>query len=354
MKRRSRLDPSQSPLDSKWKTETGHPLRSYRGMPFQLGTVQHPDQAMSSTHPNLTLVPAFAPEDARVRATRQLAETRRRIALENRLASGSSHFDASALEEIASPHLVLAGRIAASLDGAVLPPERRQDLLRFSKSIGVREFDASLVIAVIQDRARRGEPNGRHRRPARDHLRPRTIVGTWKSRIRDAGCRTRHRHRDWPRSSSNGSPPAEPRTAHSTSDSTCIGRCVIHIIRRTRRFTLRAVIPDFFDAELLRAPSPPPGSTDSSSTGSSVQHASDSSNVAITIGDRQIEMKQRCQRRLLFGLFLVRPPASPELPASGGHAHFEALRVIRTAFVQDQIRRRPEALPLERPAGERT
>ncbi|RPG14798.1 MAG: hypothetical protein CBB69_010915 [Phycisphaera sp. TMED9] len=113
---------------------------------------------MSSTHPNLTLVPAFAPEDARVRATRQLAETRRRIALENRLASGSSHFDASALEEIASPHLVLAGRIAASLDGAVLPPERRQDLLRFSKSIGVREFDASLVIAVIQDRARRGEP----------------------------------------------------------------------------------------------------------------------------------------------------------------------------------------------------
>ncbi|MDG2021386.1 MAG: hypothetical protein P8J59_05510 [Phycisphaerales bacterium] len=112
---------------------------------------------MSSTHPNLTLVPAFAPEDVRVRATRQLAETRRRIALENRLASNSSHLDTSDLEEMASPHLVLAGRIAASLEGAVLPPERRQDLLRFSKSIGVREFDASLVIAVIQDRARRGE-----------------------------------------------------------------------------------------------------------------------------------------------------------------------------------------------------
>ena len=112
---------------------------------------------MSPTHPNLTLVPAFAPEDARVRATRQLAETRRRIAIENRLASNATGLDVSKIEKIASPHLVLAGRIAASLEGAVLPPERRQDLLRFSKSIGVREFDASLVIAVIQDRVRRGE-----------------------------------------------------------------------------------------------------------------------------------------------------------------------------------------------------
>jgi hypothetical protein len=112
---------------------------------------------MSSTHPNLTLVPAFAPEDVRIRATRKLAEARGRIALENRLASNATGLGVSEIEKIASPHLVLAGRIVASLEGAVLPPERRQDLLRFSKSIGVREFDASLVIAVIQDRARRGE-----------------------------------------------------------------------------------------------------------------------------------------------------------------------------------------------------
>lgn len=54
------------------------------------------------------------------------------------------------------PRWVLALRTAESLQGSVLPPEKRQKLIRLGKVMGMTAFDANLVIAIIQDQARRG------------------------------------------------------------------------------------------------------------------------------------------------------------------------------------------------------
>lgn len=84
-------------------------------------------------------------------AMRQLENTRREVALENRLAAGSPELHPK------SPHLQFAGRIAEAMQGAVLAPEDREELVRQAATLGLRPFDAHLVIAVVQDRRRRGE-----------------------------------------------------------------------------------------------------------------------------------------------------------------------------------------------------
>lgn len=55
------------------------------------------------------------------------------------------------------PRWVLAMRTNEAMQGAVLPPERRQSLLRLGRVLGLTAFDSNLVIAIVQDRARRGE-----------------------------------------------------------------------------------------------------------------------------------------------------------------------------------------------------
>ena len=109
---------------------------------------------MSTFRPSLVIetTPESESSDSRSRALRALETTRRRVALENRLAADAPELDPR------SPHLRLAGRVAGALEGAVLPPERRAELVAHARDLGVREFDANLVIAVIQDRMRRGEP----------------------------------------------------------------------------------------------------------------------------------------------------------------------------------------------------
>jgi hypothetical protein len=55
----------------------------------------------------------------------------------------------------------LASRIAESLEGgraAILPVERRKELVSAAGRLGIRPFEANLVIALVQDAARRGEP----------------------------------------------------------------------------------------------------------------------------------------------------------------------------------------------------
>ena len=58
-------------------------------------------------------------------------------------------------------------------------------------------------------------------------------------------------------------------------------------------------------------------------------------------------MQQGGQRRLLFRLFLVRPPAAFKLSATRRHAHLEALRMVGAPFVEDQVHRRAKPFPLE-------
>lgn len=58
------------------------------------------------------------------------------------------------------PRWVFAARVASQLEGghaAVLRPERRERLTKTAKLLGLRAFDAALVIALVQDATRRGE-----------------------------------------------------------------------------------------------------------------------------------------------------------------------------------------------------
>lgn len=56
------------------------------------------------------------------------------------------------------PRWVLAIRTAQVMEDTVLPPTKRDVLMREGKSMGLSAFDCSLILAIIQDRARRGIP----------------------------------------------------------------------------------------------------------------------------------------------------------------------------------------------------
>jgi len=59
---------------------------------------------------------------------------------------------------------IMAATVVRSLEGgkaAILRPERRRNLVAAAGALGVRPFDANLLIAAVQDRVRRGEdPQG--------------------------------------------------------------------------------------------------------------------------------------------------------------------------------------------------
>ncbi|MBX3386806.1 MAG: hypothetical protein KF768_09560 [Phycisphaeraceae bacterium] len=58
-----------------------------------------------------------------------------------------------------SDHQAFARTVALSLEhgrAAVLTPERRKRLMRLADELRIHPFDAALVIALVQDRARRG------------------------------------------------------------------------------------------------------------------------------------------------------------------------------------------------------
>lgn len=56
------------------------------------------------------------------------------------------------------PRWVLAVATAQLMEGDVLPPLKRESLMQQGKSMGLSPFDCSLILAIIQDRARRGIP----------------------------------------------------------------------------------------------------------------------------------------------------------------------------------------------------
>ncbi len=77
------------------------------------------------------------------------------VAMENRLAAGNTELDPR------DPRWAFAMRTRSQLQGMVLTPERREQLLREAKTMNLRPFDASVIIAIVQDGARRGDSNTR-------------------------------------------------------------------------------------------------------------------------------------------------------------------------------------------------
>ncbi|MEM9345275.1 MAG: hypothetical protein AAGB26_01530 [Planctomycetota bacterium] len=57
---------------------------------------------------------------------------------------------------VTDPRWVLALATAQVMEGDVLPPTKRELLMQRGKSMGLSAFDCSLILAIIQDRARRG------------------------------------------------------------------------------------------------------------------------------------------------------------------------------------------------------
>jgi len=85
------------------------------------------------------------------------SQARRAVEHENRRAARLAYTQAND-DDV---RRVLAMRTADLLEGgraAILPPHERQDLVKTGHKLGLRPFEANLVIAVVQDAARRGEP----------------------------------------------------------------------------------------------------------------------------------------------------------------------------------------------------
>ncbi|MHC4948579.1 MAG: hypothetical protein ACYTG1_09990 [Planctomycetota bacterium] len=71
---------------------------------------------------------------------------------ENRRAAANAGLDP------ADPRWVVAARTYAQLQGSTLTPERRGRVLETARRLGLRPFDASVIIALVQDSARTGRP----------------------------------------------------------------------------------------------------------------------------------------------------------------------------------------------------
>lgn len=92
-----------------------------------------------------------------------------RVAAENRSAAGLDPETAEAL-------FAAAVRQVVGADGT-LPMERRASLMRTAKRLGVRAFDATLIIAVVQQREREHAPDRRVRISSEDHTEQKAAHG---------------------------------------------------------------------------------------------------------------------------------------------------------------------------------
>lgn len=92
--------------------------------------------------------PTLRFEDHRTDAAPDTA--RQRVVAENQAAADAG-IDAT------DPRWILAARVQSQLEGATLPPEGRARVMKAAAHLGLRPFDANVIIALVQDRARRGE-----------------------------------------------------------------------------------------------------------------------------------------------------------------------------------------------------
>lgn len=77
-------------------------------------------------------------------------QVRRQVIHENRLAAYNRALNPT------DPRWVLAVRAYSQLQGSTLTPERRERVMKTADQLGIRPFDANLVIAIVQDHARTG------------------------------------------------------------------------------------------------------------------------------------------------------------------------------------------------------
>ncbi|MEM9789118.1 MAG: hypothetical protein AAF842_01810 [Planctomycetota bacterium] len=85
-------------------------------------------------------------------AVRNAAATRRALA---RLAQGEALTRDDTLRPD-DPRWVVALRAAHALDHNAIVPEQRGKLVRLGRTLGLSPFDVNLIIAIVQDQARRG------------------------------------------------------------------------------------------------------------------------------------------------------------------------------------------------------
>ena len=104
----------------------------------------------AAPHPDFRLTGFDGPAEREAWAAQQQA--RLEIIKENRIAAAR----APGLDP-SDPRWILAMQTQARLQGAVLTPERREQLLASGRKLGLRPFEANLVIAIVQDRARCGK-----------------------------------------------------------------------------------------------------------------------------------------------------------------------------------------------------
>ncbi|MBX3357036.1 MAG: hypothetical protein KF745_01280 [Phycisphaeraceae bacterium] len=93
-------------------------------------------------------IPAAPPSP---QASSAAASSAARIRSENRAAAWLSPLDARWIVALRASQYLEGGR------AAILTPEHRQRVVRLATSLGLRPFDAHLVIAIIQDSARTGD-----------------------------------------------------------------------------------------------------------------------------------------------------------------------------------------------------
>lgn len=79
------------------------------------------------------------------------------VVKENRLAAHAGRIDGE-MVDARDPRWVLAMQTQARLQGTMLTPERRDELMESGKKLGLRPFESNLVIAVVQDQARQEIP----------------------------------------------------------------------------------------------------------------------------------------------------------------------------------------------------
>lgn len=136
----------------------------YRFLALYVLCRMYRSMALNSDTPSLRLT-GFHP-DSSAQMLRQ-RDAAREVERENRQAS---HVTRELNEHDA--RIMFATRVATSLEGgqaAVLRPENRARLRQLANRMGIRDFDASLIVAIVQDAARRGEEH--------DSPRSRSMIG---------------------------------------------------------------------------------------------------------------------------------------------------------------------------------